>query len=83
MKIGLEESRILARAEGSFHMRNTKNSTLGTKSNMSQYRTLGQKNKCYTIILNYIYYSVVYCLYAMITWNILCLQTRFADIYVA
>lgn len=44
--MGLEVSRIFALAEGSFHIRNTKKATLGTRSKMSQKRTLKQKDEC-------------------------------------
>lgn len=38
--MGLEVTRILARAKGSFQSRKMKKSTLGTSSRRSQYRTL-------------------------------------------
>lgn len=38
--MGLEVTRILARAKGSFQSRKVKKSTLGTSSRRSQYRTL-------------------------------------------
>ena len=40
IKMGLEVTRILARANGSFQSRKMKNSTLGMSSRRSQYRTL-------------------------------------------
>lgn len=44
--MGLEVSRIFARADGSFHIRNTMKATLGTSSRMSQKRTLRQRHHC-------------------------------------
>lgn len=38
--MGLEVSRIFALADGSFHIKNTKNATFGTSRKMSQNRTL-------------------------------------------
>lgn len=45
--MGLEVTRILARANGSFQSRKMKKSTLGTSSKTSQYRTLadGQRSQ--------------------------------------
>ena len=44
--MGLEVSRIFALAEGSFHIKNTKKATLGTRSTISQNRTLKQRSEC-------------------------------------
>lgn len=43
MKMGLEVRRILALAEGSFHIRKIKKATLGTRRSRSQNLTLGQR----------------------------------------
>lgn len=43
--MGLEVTRILARAKGSFQSRKTKKSTLGMSSRRSQYRTLARAQK--------------------------------------
>lgn len=43
--MGLEVTRILARAKGSFQSRKMKKSTLGMSSRRSQYRTLARAQK--------------------------------------
>jgi hypothetical protein len=51
MKMGLEVSRILALAEGSFHIRNMKKATLGMRSTRSQNRTLRRESQKYIHVI--------------------------------
>lgn len=46
--MGLEVTRILARAKGSFQSRKVKKSTLGMSSRRSQYRTLQEETRWLT-----------------------------------